>query len=101
LTKVDDDLCCSGVERVEVGAMLAIQALHREVVDAPQALHQFPTNRECVTDLDLRSEMIIFESLLTIFEGIDFFEAAGAVLKIDWKPNDHNQVNLVQFLVTH
>ena len=34
LAKVDDDLCCSGVERVEVGPMLAIQALHREVVDA-------------------------------------------------------------------
>ena len=45
---------------------------------------------ECVTDLDKRSEMIVFESLLIT----SLFEADGAVSEIgtSLKPNHHSQV---------
>ena len=42
LAEVNDHLSGSGVERVEVGPMLAVQALECEVVDATESLHQFP-----------------------------------------------------------
>jgi len=42
----------------------------------------FPNSSECVTYLDWRSEMIIFESLLTPFEAIVIFEAAGTVVVV-------------------
>ena len=49
------------------------------------SLSRFLVNRrrECVTDLDTQSEMIIFESILTTVEESIIFEAAGAVVKIN------------------
>ncbi len=49
---------------------------------------------EFVTDLDLQSERIIFESLLTPFGGSLIFTGAVAVVNIglDLKPN-HNKEN--------
>ena len=38
--------------------------------------------KECVTDLDSRLKMIIFEPILTTFEGSTISEAAGAVVEI-------------------
>ncbi len=42
------------------------------------------------------SQLIFFESLLTTFEAISIFNAAGAAFKIvsSPKPNNHNQVRL-------
>jgi len=37
----------------------------------------------CVTDLDHRIEIMVYESLLTTFQEISIFVAAGAVFKID------------------
>jgi hypothetical protein len=37
-------------------------------------------NTECVTDLDLQSEMLIFKSILTTFKFSIIFEADGAVV---------------------
>ncbi len=47
-----------------------------------------------VTDLDLQSEIIIFESFLTTFELSVIFEAAGAVVKIgsSLRLNHRNQI---------
>jgi len=42
LAKVDDDLGRAGVERVEVGAVLAVQALQGELVDTTETFHKFP-----------------------------------------------------------
>ena len=44
------------------------------------------------------NEVIILEILLTTLEAIFIFEAAGVVAKIglSLKPNQHNQVKLVQ-----
>ena len=46
LAEVDDDLRRALVQRVEVVAVLHVQAPVRELVDAPQAVHQFPENRK-------------------------------------------------------
>jgi len=50
------------------------------------------SSTECVTDLDLQSEMIMVQSLLTTFEVSIIFEAAGAITKIGMSlvPNNHN-----------
>jgi len=50
-------------------------------------------SKDCVTDLDQRIEMIIFESRLTTFESSIIFKAAGAEVKISLslKPNHHMQ----------
>ncbi len=50
--------------------------------------------KQRVTDLDYWIEIVIFESLLTIFEEVLFFEAAGAVVKIglNINPNHHKQI---------
>ena len=55
-------------------------------------MHQ--THTECVAGLELRSEMVIFESLLTPFEARSIFEAAGALVKIgtSLKSSHHNQM---------
>ena len=47
--------------------------------------------------------MIIFESILTTFKANKNFDAAGAVAKIgsSLKPNDHNQLKLVQIPDKH
>ena len=42
LAEVDDDLSCALVQRVEVVAVLHVQTAVRELVDAAQAVHQFP-----------------------------------------------------------
>ncbi len=49
---------------------------------------------ECVTDLDKRRELIIFESILTPFEASIVFDTAGAVLKISLslKQNHHWEI---------
>ena len=36
---------------------------------------------ECVTDLELQTEIIIFESLLTTFKASSIFETDGTVTK--------------------
>ena len=46
---------------------------------------------KCVTDLNLGSEMIIFEQLLTTFEVIVIFEAAGAEGQIDLSQKPYHQ----------
>ena len=54
----------------------------------------FPTSTECITNLDERSERIIFVSMLTTF--VSFFQAAGAVAKIgsSLKPDHHIKFSL-------
>ena len=46
LAEVDDDLRGALVQRVEVVAVLHVQAPVRELVDAPQAVHQFPEKKD-------------------------------------------------------
>ena len=46
LTQVHDDLGGSLVERVEVVAVFVVQTSVRELVDAPEAVHQFPEEEE-------------------------------------------------------
>jgi len=52
------------------------------------------TSIKCVADLDLQSEMIIFEFLLITFEASIIFEVDGAVSKIgsSLKPNHLNLI---------
>ena len=45
-------------------------------------LHALSGNTECVEDLDERSTMIIFESILTIFESSINLKAAGQYWKL-------------------
>jgi hypothetical protein len=79
---------------------------HRKTMASHQVLKGSFLNdgymyRVCLR-LGQKSEMIIFESVLTTFEGSIFFEAAGAVLKIGLTTNSKfNQVKLVQILDTH
>ena len=42
LAEVHDDLRGAGVQRVEVGAVVLVQTLRREVVNTPQPVHQLP-----------------------------------------------------------
>ena len=46
---------------------------------------------------------VIFETILTTFDGINIFEAAGELVKIgsSLKSNHHNQVKLVLIHNTH
>lgn len=41
LTEIHDDISCPSIECVEVGPVLSVQTLDREVVNASQSLHQF------------------------------------------------------------
>ena len=51
LAEVDDDLRSALVQRVEVVAVLHVQAPVRELVDTPQAVHQFPERKgKCEED---------------------------------------------------
>ena len=58
---------------------------------------------ECVTDLDSRLEMLIFESILTTFELSVILKAAGALLEIvsSLRISSRNQVKLAQIRETH
>ena len=42
LAEVHDDLRGAGVQRVEVGTVILVQTLRREVVNTPQPVHQLP-----------------------------------------------------------
>ena len=59
----------------------------------------FEVTTECVTDLDLQSKMIIFESILTTFESSVIFEAV-AKIGSSLKPNHYVQFQLAQICET-
>ena len=55
LAQIDDDLLRSGVKHVEKLAVLRVQASHREIVDAVQAIDQFPNEAQNAATVIMRN----------------------------------------------